>query len=72
MTYSLTLFGGSELRDPAGQVVRPPSRKDMALLAYLALQRRPAPRERLAGLLWPDRSEPQARKSLRQSLVVLL
>jgi DNA-binding SARP family transcriptional activator len=71
MKFSLALFGGPELRDPTGQIVKPASRKDMALLAYLALQRRPAQREKLAGLLWPDRSEAQARKSLRQSLVVL-
>ncbi|MCB1376791.1 MAG: hypothetical protein KDK89_00255 [Alphaproteobacteria bacterium] len=42
--------------------------RDRALLAFLSLQDRSQSRERLAGLLWPDRPEMQARQSLRQSL----
>lgn len=48
----------------------PSSRKACALLAYLAS--RPGEdiaRERLAGILWGERAEPQARASLRQALV---
>ncbi len=48
------------------------SRRGQALLAYLALQ--PglrAERGGLADLLWSDRSDPQARASLRQELSVL-
>ena len=45
------------------------SRKARALLAYLALRRGIAvPRETIVGLLWGDRSEDQARASLRQTL----
>ena len=40
------------------------------MLAHLALTDGSS-RERLAVLLWPDRADAQARKSLRQSLVVL-
>ncbi|MBV9153449.1 MAG: hypothetical protein JO204_16910 [Alphaproteobacteria bacterium] len=45
------------------------NRKGRALLAYLALNARPTERrERLAGLLWSEASEPHARASLRQVL----
>jgi DNA-binding SARP family transcriptional activator len=42
--------------------------KDLALLSYLALEPGPHTREELAGLLWGESSEPEARASLRQSL----
>src|SRR5690606_18452705 len=46
-----------------------PGRKARAILAYLALApNRTATREHLAGLLWSDRGNDQARASLRQSL----
>ena len=42
-----------------------------SLLAYLLLHREaPQPRQRLAFLLWPDSSEPQARTNLRHLLHV--
>jgi DNA-binding SARP family transcriptional activator len=48
------------------------SKKNRALLAYLALSpNRSATRERIAGLLWGEHGEEQARNSLRQSLAVL-
>jgi DNA-binding SARP family transcriptional activator len=43
-----------------------PSRPARTLLAYLVLTiGTHHPRERLAGLLWPDSSESSARKNLR-------
>src|SRR5512139_2770476 len=43
--------------------------KTRALLAYLAVERdRPQRRERLAGLLWPDQSDQDARRNFRQAL----
>src|SRR5262245_11716882 len=65
----LQLFGGFRAWLDPGDVVRMPTRKVEALLAYLAL---PAgqthPRDKLASLLWGELSEAQARASLRQSL----
>jgi DNA-binding SARP family transcriptional activator len=43
--------------------------KARGLLAYLMVEAdRPHPRERLAGMLWPDSSEEAAHNSLRQAL----
>jgi predicted ATPase/DNA-binding SARP family transcriptional activator len=48
------------------------SQKVRALLAYLALEaKRPHAREALAGLLWPDQSDQDARNNLRQALANL-
>jgi predicted ATPase/DNA-binding SARP family transcriptional activator/uncharacterized protein HemY len=44
------------------------SNKVPALLAYLLVTRRPQPREVLAGLLWGELSEEDARNNLRQAL----
>lgn len=69
---SLTLLGGFGLRSADGRELALSTRKDRLLLAYLALNsERPLARDRLAGLLWGDRGEAQARDSLRQSLVAI-
>ena len=44
------------------------TRKDCALLAYLAATGNAHSREHLAGLLWPDVPEAAARRNLRHSL----
>lgn len=65
----LTLLGGFALEAADSGRMNLPTRKDRLLLAYLALSGgRPQPRERLAGLLWADRAEAQARDSLKQAL----
>jgi DNA-binding SARP family transcriptional activator/Flp pilus assembly protein TadD len=70
--FRLTLLGGFTLATADGRPLSLPTRKDRLLLAYLALSPgRPQPRERLAGLLWGDRAEAQARDSLKQSLASL-
>lgn len=69
---SLTLLGGFELRSGDGHDLALSTRKDRLLLTYLALNAgRPLGRDRLAGLLWGDRGEAQARDSLRQSLAAI-
>jgi DNA-binding SARP family transcriptional activator len=47
------------------------TRKAIALLAYLGVTRRPASREAIAALLWPEADGPAARGSLRRTLSVL-
>ncbi len=68
----LQLLGEFLLRSSEGVPVAVASKKNRALLAILALS--PglhATRERLAGLLWGEHGEDQARSSLRQSLAIL-
>jgi DNA-binding SARP family transcriptional activator/cytochrome c-type biogenesis protein CcmH/NrfG len=69
--WSLQLLGGFALKRD-GELVDLPNRKDRLLLGFLSLQSgRPVSRDKLAGLLWADRAEEQARGSLRQSLASL-
>ncbi len=65
----LTLLGGFQARVASGARIDLANKKTRGLLAYLALSAGKAQsRERLMGLLWSDRAEPQARNSLRQAL----
>jgi DNA-binding SARP family transcriptional activator len=65
----LNLFSGFQLLNQRGETLSGMSRKAKALLAWLALNpNQEYPREKLAGILWPDSSEAQARHSLRQAL----
>jgi len=70
MNYSLRLLGGFAIRSGDGRELSLPTRKTCALLAYLAVNvDRPQRRESLIALLWGDRDERQARRSLNQALV---
>lgn len=65
---TLQLLGPARVTDIDGNQYQL-GRKNMALLAFLALQTdRASPRERLCGLLWPDSGDDQARASLRQAI----
>ena len=68
-TLRVRLLGGLDLRLGDAQVPPLDSGRAESLLAYLLLHRDAAqPRQRLAFLLWPDSSEPQARTNLRHVL----
>src|SRR5262245_16412593 len=68
----LTLLGGFQARNQAGEVLSVPSRKAQAMLAYLALPLgRAHPRDKLAALLVGGIREESARASLRQALFVV-
>ena len=54
-----------------GRPVAFDTRKAVALLAYLAVVRRPTSREGLAALLWPESDGTDARNALRRTLSVL-
>src|SRR5215471_2523032 len=71
-SWSLTLLGGFGLRLADGATVDLPGQKDRALLAALAMASADTQsRERLAGLLWSEHGDRQARDSLKQALVRL-
>ena len=66
------LLGGFEARLASGATVSLPRKKAQALLAYLGI--RPGqshPRDKLAALLWGEKSDEQARDGLRHALVAL-
>jgi DNA-binding SARP family transcriptional activator/tetratricopeptide (TPR) repeat protein len=66
------LLGGFEARLASGAPLSLPTKKAQALLAYLGL--RPGqnhPRDKLAALLWGEKSDEQARGGLRHALVAL-
>jgi DNA-binding SARP family transcriptional activator len=66
---TLTLLGPPSVRFTGGKQCTPqPGAKELALLAYLALEPGPHTREELAGLLWGESSDMEARASLRQAL----
>lgn len=70
--FRLSLLGPFHLADPSGRVLEVASRKNRLLLAMLALSPgRTMSRDRLAGLLWSEHNDEQARTSLRQALAVL-
>ena len=64
-----SVLGGFALKDIDGRHIAIANRKACGLLAYVVLNHEMTEtRERLAGLLWSDRGEEQARASLRQAL----
>jgi len=68
-SMQIELLGAFRLCDAAGSEIPVRSVKLRALIAYLALHRdQPVKRETLAGRLWGDSSDGQARQSLRQAL----
>lgn len=70
--FHLRCWGEFALIDPRRNDCSPRGRKARGLIAHLAAQPgSPVSRERLAGLLWSERGEQQARASLRQTLLEL-
>jgi DNA-binding SARP family transcriptional activator/tetratricopeptide (TPR) repeat protein len=68
----LTLLGGFDALLAAGESVSLPTKKAQALLAYLGLRSgQTHQRDKLAALLWGERSDAQARDGLRHVLVAL-
>lgn len=59
------LFGGLQIRYNQQVVTDLVSRKAEALLAYLACQQRPYPRDVLADIFWENRTQTQAAGNLR-------
>lgn len=54
-----------------GEPLRVDTRKATAILALLAVERRPYARDELAAMLWPESDEESARGALRRTLSVL-
>src|SRR5262245_44121532 len=70
--FRLSLLGPFLLVDAGGREIAVASQKNRLLLAMLATApAKSISREVLAGALWGDHSEDQAKNSLRQALAVL-
>src|SRR4051794_28997414 len=67
---SIALLGTPVVRH-AGKPVGFRTRKALALLIYLALERGVHRRDRLTALLWPESDESQGRATLRSTLAYL-
>ncbi len=68
---NLTLLGRAEIRLDGQTVPQLKSKKAQALLFYLAVTGHTQSRSVLAGLLWPEMPEADARMNLRQALTTL-
>ncbi|MEO7230289.1 MAG: AAA family ATPase, partial [Candidatus Limnocylindrales bacterium] len=69
-SISIRLLGPVDIRVD-GTPLAVDTRKAVALLAYLAATGRPASRESLAALLWPEADDTDGRSALRRTLSVL-
>ena len=65
--FYLKLFGSPRFYY-FNQHVKLGTRKAMALLCYLAIRQTPVQRHELDALLWPEKNEKRARRSLRDEI----
>jgi len=62
------LLGQQSVEDDATGAVRGRSSRSLALVGYLLTHPGPQPRQRIAGLFWPDSGDAQALTNLRREL----
>ena len=67
-SLKINVLGRFQAHWDDGEVVDISSRKALALVTYLAVERGPRSREVLANLLWGDTGDDRARHNLRQAL----
>ncbi|MEQ9397701.1 MAG: BTAD domain-containing putative transcriptional regulator [Longimicrobiales bacterium] len=67
--FAIRLFGELDVSSDGSPIPPLPSRSARHLLAFLVMNRHhPVAREKIAGALWRDRTQDQARKALRNNL----
>jgi TolB-like protein/DNA-binding SARP family transcriptional activator len=70
-SLEILLLGGFQLRK-GDRTIDLPGRRERALLAFLAMPAgEPRSRDKLAGMLWSERGDKQARDSLKQAMLRL-
>ena len=67
-SLKINVLGRFQAQWDDGEAVDISSRKALALLTYLAVERGPRPREVMANLLWGGTGDDRARHNLRQAL----
>ena len=65
---TLRLLGPLQIEHDGEPIRKIGSQKSLALLGYLVQQGQPISRTTLAGLLWPDQAEAEARRNVRWAL----
>ena len=70
MSLDIRVLGPLEVHVD-GEPIRVDTRKALAILAVLAVERRPYARDELAALFWPESDDESARNALRRTLSVL-
>ena len=66
--YQLSVLGRPVITDSGGELVDFPSGKPFALFCLLALEIKPASRDELCQIFWPDSTRKRAQGSLRQAV----
>jgi DNA-binding SARP family transcriptional activator len=70
--FQLHLFGGVRISGPDGPLTgRIAQRRQLALLAFLALHDRPVPRDRLLAVFWPETDTERARHALSDAVYII-
>jgi DNA-binding SARP family transcriptional activator len=70
--FQLELFGGVRIVGPGGPLGgRVAQRRQLALLAFLALHDRPISRDRLLAVFWPETDTERARHALSDAIYVI-
>ena len=70
MSLDIRVLGPLEVHVD-GEPIRVDTRKALAIVAVLAVERRPYARDELAALFWPESGDESARSALRRTLSVL-
>ncbi len=70
MSLDIRVLGPLEVHVD-GEPIRVDTRKAQAIVAVLAVERRPYARDELAALFWPESGDESARNALRRTLSVL-
>lgn len=70
--FRLQMFGGARIVGPDGPLSgRVAQRRQLALLAFLALHDRPVSRDRLLPVFWPEADTDRARRTLSDAVYVI-
>jgi DNA-binding SARP family transcriptional activator len=70
--FQLQLFGGIRIAGPDGPLTgRIAQRRQLGLLAFLALHDRPVTRDRLLSVFWPETDTERARRALSDAVYII-
>lgn len=68
MTIELRFLGAAVVREDDGALVTELDKKELSLLAYLAVEMGYVLRDKIADLLWGEQTDSEAKQNLRQAI----